>query len=280
MGYQDAMITVLRHAGRCQSTQDRYCAEFRRFLDWVGTEFPMRIERSDVLGYLDEVGKTTPFGRRLAHASLRFFYVNTVNRPELVEGIPWPRQVPSLRQAPPWSDVVKLLQAVEDPVSHAATSVIAGAGLRVSEVCELQVSDIQTHRDHQGRALDSGVIVVRHGKGNKGRLAPLTPTLVQTLRTYYREVRPQEDLFTELKLGKRLTPRRLRKRLKEAAQQCGVVHYRPHELRHAFATTMLEQGVDLKTLQTALGHKRLTSTSVYLHIRRDRLSAMPDLLSI
>jgi site-specific recombinase XerD len=58
-----------------------------------------------------------------------------------------------------------------------------------------------------------------------------------------------------------------------------VTRHRPHELRHTFATTMLERGVDLATLQAAMGHQRLSSTLVYLHVRRDKLAAMPDLLA-
>ena len=279
MTLQDAMLAVLRHAGRRPSTQKAYCREVRRFLAWLGHDRPLRALRSDVVRYLDEVGGRTVYGRRMAHAGLRFFFVHAVNQPGMMAGIPWPRHGRSLRKAPPWSDVEKLLRAIADPVCRAAACVIASAGLRVSEVCALHVEDVQTQRDRRGRALDHGVLLVRHGKGDKERLAPLTPALVRALRRYYRRIRPQDHLFPGAGPSQRLTPRRLRKQLREAGQRCGVTHHRPHELRHAFATTMLERGVDLATLQAAMGHQRLSSTSVYLHIRRDKLAAMPDLLA-
>ena len=280
MRLQDGMVAVLCHGGRCATTQKRYCSEVRRFLRWLGHDRPLRVSRADVVGYLGHIGDGAVSRRKMAHAALRFLYVHVVDRPEVVAAIPWPRVPRSLRSGPRWPDVRQLLRAVEDPVCRAALCVIAAGGLRVSEACSLRLSDVQPERDAQGRKLDRGVLVVRAGKGGKERLAPLSPRLLTALRRYFVAVRPTGVLFPNRTRTGPLHPNAVRLALRAACARCGLEEViTPHQLRHAFATTMLERGADLPTLQAALGHDRLSTTAVYLHVRRDKVAAMPDLLA-
>jgi integrase/recombinase XerD len=275
MRLQDCMIAVLRHGGRCLATEQSYCREVRRFLDWLGHNRPLRVCRQDVLAYLDHIGETSVCRRKMAHAALQFLYVHVLDRPAVVSGIPWPRIPRSLRFGPRWTEVPALLRAVTDPVCRAVLYVIAASGLRISEACVLRVSDIQPERDEHGHKLDRGVLFIRAGKGGKERLAPLAPTLLVALRHYFVAVRPTDFLFPNRSRTGHVVPKTVR----QACARLGSTPIiRPHQLRHAFATTMLERGADLPTLQAALGHQRLSTTSVYLHVRRDRLAAMPDLL--
>jgi site-specific recombinase XerD len=215
----------------------------------------------------------------MAHAALRFFYVHVVNRPEVMAGIPWPRRKRSLRTGPCWADVDKLLGEVTHPVCRAVLLVIVSAGLRISEACALRVEDVQTERDEAGRKLDHGVLFVREGKGGKPRFAPLSPTLQLELRRYYAAQRPQVDLFPNRSKTGHITPKIVRRELRVACVRAGLEKVvRPHELRHSFATTMLERGADLPTLQVVMGHDRLSTTTGYTKVRRDRIAAMPDLL--
>lgn len=277
---QDAMVAMLRHGGRALSTQEIYCREMRGFLKWLGHDRPLRARRPDVVAYLSLLGEGSVCRRRMAHAALRFFYVYTVNRPEVVEGIPWPRKRKSLRSGPRWHEVKRILAEVAEPRYSAMICVMAGAGLRVSEVCALRVEDVQTERDTAGHKLDRGVLVVRKGKGDKERLAPLSPTLREELRDYYRVMQPEGLLFPNERRTGAVRPKSVQKALREACERAGLKkHVTPHELRHTFATTMLEQGVDLLTLQEALGHSRLSTTAEYTHVRSDRIAAMPDLLA-
>lgn len=278
MRLEDAMIGVLRHAGRRPKTEVLYCREVRAFLAWFGANRPLRVRREDVMGYLEETGQRSVSRRKMAHAGLRFFYVHVVNKPEIVQAIPWPRVPRPLRSGPCWNEVRRLLQAVEDPVCQAVLQVIAAAGLRISEACSLRVSDVQSERDERGRKGERGVLLVR-GKGGKERYAPLSPTLLAALRGYFVAVKPEGVLFPNGSRQGPISAKAVRCELQRACARVGLKRsVVPHQLRHAFATTMLEQGVDLPTLQAALGHQRLSTTSVYLHVRRDRLAAMPDLL--
>lgn len=278
MRIQDAMTAMLRHGGRCQLTQKRYCWEVRRFLDSVGHDRPRRVCRQDVITYLDHVGQRSVWRRKMAHAALQFLYVRVLNRPYVVAGIPWPRVPRSLRCGPRWPETLALLRAVADPLCQALLSVTAASGLRISEACALRICDVQTERDERGRKLDHGVLLVR-GKGGKERLAPLSATLLRVLRRYFLAVRPTDFLFPNRSRKGHVTPDTVRKALREACTRRELTKtITPHQLRHAFATTMLERGADLPTLQAALGHQRLSTTSGYLHVRRDRLAAMPDLM--
>jgi site-specific recombinase XerD len=252
----------------------------KRFLEWGGHPFPLKVQRMDVLAYLEHLSGQSLHRRKMAHAALQFFYVRVVHRPEVVAGIPWPRIGRSRRSGPCWADVNRVLRLVKDPVCQVLLSVIATAGLRISEACGLQVADVQTDRDPDGHKLDRGVLLVREGKGGKQRLAPLSPTLLPVLRSYYAAVRPVGYLFPNPQRTGPIRPRQVRRALRDACQRAALpAHVTPHQLRHSFATTMLERGVDLATLQRALGHERLSTTAGYLHVRRDLIAAMPDLLA-
>ena len=276
---QDDMVVVLRHAGRSPTTQNQYCCEMRGFLKWLGHDQPLRVRRPDVVAYLAHLGELSVSRRKLAHAALRFFYVHVVNRPEVMAGIPWPRVKRSLRTGPCWADVDQILRAVTHPVCRAVLYVIAAAGLRISEACGLRVDDVQTERDHAGRKLDHGVLFVREGKGSKERLVPLSPTLQLELRRYYVAERPQGYLFPNQPRTGHIGLKLVRRELRQACERAGFPKIvTPHELRHSFATTMLERGVDLPTLQAVMGHDRLSTKTGYTYVRRDRIAAMPDLL--
>jgi site-specific recombinase XerD len=277
MSHKSATLNVLRHANRSQSTQETYCRELARFFRCLGHTDLIRIQRERLIAYLAEIGGRSIASRKTAHAALRFFFVCVVNRPELMEGIPWPRQPRSLREGPRWTDVLRLIEAVPDPVCRAVARVMAGAGLRVREACALRITDVRPEKDAHGRFLDHGVLFVR-GKGAKERLAPLPPCLLQALRAYYEQFRPTDFLFVARRGRGRVTAEMVRRELRLAAARCGIEPVTPHQLRHAFATTMLERGVSIATIQSALGHRHLSTTIQYLHIRHDTLAAMPDLL--
>ena len=123
-------------------------------------------------------------------------------------------------------------------------------GMRRAELCHLKVEDIDSERM---------VVQIRHGKGGRDRAVPLSPKLLETLREYWRWIKPKTYLFPGTVNGwradKPITPKVLWQACREAAQRAGIRKpVRPHLLRHSFATHLLEQGADLPTLQALLGH--------------------------
>jgi site-specific recombinase XerD len=147
------------------------------------------------------------------------------------------------------------------------------AGLRVSEVCRLQVVDLHSDR-HQ--------IHVVQGKGKKDRYTLLSPRLLEELRAYWRLYRPKDWLFPSKVYPERhITEDAVQRAFTEAVEAAGLPDRGGiHSLRHSFATHLLEAGVDLLTLQRLLGHSRLSTTTTYLHVRQARLDQVSSALDL
>jgi site-specific recombinase XerD len=122
------------------------------------------------------------------------------------------------------------------------------------------------------------VVHVRQGKGAKDRLVPLSVHLLAELRDYWRRYRPGTWLFAGPS-GERLCAGTVQRMIKRVLRRAGISKPATmHTLRHSFATHMLEAGIDVLTLQKILGHRHLTTTALYLHLRSDRLRQLPSLL--
>jgi site-specific recombinase XerD len=139
-----------------------------------------------------------------------------------------------------------------------------GAGLRVTEVCRLQVPDIDS---------EQMVLHVRGAKGGKDRLVPLSPRMLAALRRYWVKVRPTKScLFPGRRPDSPITKDAVRKVLKCAVRDAGLTkHLTPHSLRHGFATHLLEDGEDIRVLQSILGHSHIQTTAHYARVTTRRL---------
>jgi integrase/recombinase XerD len=148
-----------------------------------------------------------------------------------------------------------------------------GAGLRVSEVCQLHMADLLS---------DRGQIRIVKGKGQKDRYTLLSPRLLEELRAYWRVYRPLDWLFPSRVYPDRpLTPVAVERAFTIAVQRAGLPHRGGiHCLRHSFATHLLEAGVDLLTIQRLLGHSQLATTTIYLHVRQLRLDHVTSALGL
>lgn len=141
---------------------------------------------------------------------------------------------------------------------RAALMVAYGAGLRVSEVVALKVSDIDSQRM---------LLRVQQGKGQRDRYAMLSPRLLQVLRAWYRAARPTDWLFPGWRVNRHLTPASLQSACHDAARQAGLrKHITVHTLRHSFATHLLENGTDIRVIQVLLGHQCIDTTAHYTQV--------------
>ena len=193
-----------------------------------------------------------------AVCALRFFYQNTLHRKVEIERIPLPRYEKKLPVILSPVEVKALLEAPKNLKHRAMLATMYGAGLRVSEVASLKVSDLDRHRR---------VIWVRGGKGHKDRQVMLAAPLREVLAAYWRWKRPTDWLFPGAKPDRPIACNSVFQACQKAARRAGItkpVH--PHSLRHAFATHLLEDGVNLVVIQTLLGHGHLKTTAGYLHL--------------
>lgn len=203
---------------------------------------------------------------------LRLFYGVTLCRPEVVPFLPFarkPRRLPAVLSR---GEVLQLLAALPDERMRLLLRTAYACGLRVSELVRLRVSDIDSARM---------VLVVREGKGGKDRLLPLSPRLLEELRTYWRKYRPTDWLFPGKTGSGHLSGSAVQRVCHQAVLACGFrKKVSMHTLRHSYATHLLEAGTDLVTLQRLLGHGHLSTTARYLHVSDQHLRAAPSPLDL
>lgn len=241
----------------------RFAAHFGRSPDQLGKE-----EIRSYLVQLVEVRRVSWSWFNQAVCALRFFYRVTLDRGDIVPDIPYPRKSKRLPVVLSTDEVARLLSAVRHPKHRAVLSTIYAAGLRLSEALTLKVSDIDSERM---------VITVRQGKGRKDRTVMLSPQLLELLRSYAREVRPQDWLFPGSRPDQPLHPTAVQRVCVRARAAAGLVkRASAHTLRHSFATHLLEAGTDLRLIQTLLGHQSVTTTAIYTHVSAQRLQNTPS----
>ena len=203
-------------------------------------------------------------------AALRFFFVKTLRRPYLPDDIPFPKRQRRLPTVLSQDEAARLIDSASNLMHRAILMTLYGTGLRRAEVSSLKVLDIDSERM---------VIHVRHGKGDRDRDVLLSPKLLETLREYWRWMRPKTYLFPGMVNNWRadvpINHKVVWGAVKEAAERAGIKkRVSPHTLRHSFATHMLEAGADLRTIQMLLGHAKLADTTVYLHLSRRHLQSV------
>jgi integrase/recombinase XerD len=204
--------------------------------------------------------------------ALRFFFGTTLGRSDFLPLLAYgkkPRKLPCVLSA---EEVARLLDAARPGRDRVMLQTAYACGLRLGELLHMQVSDIDSPRM---------LVHVRQGKGQKDRLVPLSPQLLQELRTYWRCYRPQRWLFPNGVQQVPLCPGTVQRWMKRMVAQARLKKPATmHTLRHSFATHLLEAGVDVLTVQKILGHSSLTTTTRYLHLRDDRLRMVPSLLAL
>ena len=190
--------------------------------------------------------------------ALRFLFGVTLRRPQVVARLPFIREPRKLPVVLSPEEVARLLDAAPGLKYKAALSVAYGAGLRASEIISLKVTDIDSARM---------VIRVEQGKGRKDRYVMLSQHLLELLRAWWKQARPQGWLFPGQNRVNPLTTRQLNRACHVAAMTAEID--KPvslHTLRHSFATHLLEQKTDIRVIQVLLGHKKLDTTALYTRV--------------
>jgi len=208
-------------------------------------------------------------------SGLRFFFRTTLGRPAVVEMLPYGKRSKRLPVVLSVEEVAQLLETARPGRERILLQTAYACGLRISEVLNLQVTDIDSARM---------VVNVRQGKGAKDRQVPLSARLLGELRTWWSGHRTKPWLFPGMFGPSRQRPmnptsvQRMTKQIVTRAKLRKKASM--HTLRHSYATHLLEAGVDVVTLQKLLGHNSLSSTARYLHLSRRQMANLPDLLAL
>lgn len=265
--------------GLAENTCLAYVHDVEKLLDWLSAENidPLQVELDDLHRFaaaLMDVGiGITSIARILS--GVRSFYTFLLedgyiedDPTELLESPKRPERLPSVLTL---EEVEKLENAIdlsqpEGQRDRAVIEVLYSCGLRVSELCNLKLSDLY---------LEEGFMRVL-GKGSKQRLVPVSPRAIKELELWFADrchidVKPGEEdfVFVSHRRGKHLSRITVFHNLKVYAEKAGITKpLSPHTLRHTFATHLLEGGANLRAIQAMLGHESIGTTQLYTHIDR------------
>ena len=223
--------------------------------------------------FLTNERKLTPGSVLIAVAALRFLYKVSMKKDwTFNDVIPAPKKPQTLPVVLSPEEVLQFLGCVGSTKHRAILTTCYAAGLRISEAIHLKPTDIDSQRM---------VLRVEQGKGQKDRYVMLSPKLLETLRNYWRAIRPKGWLFEGDIAGQPIN----RSSVELACQKARRISrirkpITPHSLRHGFAVHLLESGTDVRTIQLLLGHRSLATTARYLRIATSKVCSTSSPLDL
>ncbi|MCK4359505.1 MAG: tyrosine-type recombinase/integrase [Candidatus Cloacimonetes bacterium] len=275
--FPNEYIETLQLKNYSEPTIKTYRLHFKMFLKYhqnTKLEAFTHEQIRQYLLYLVNEKKYSTSAQNQAINSIKFYYEKVLGKPVEKYYVPRPRKEKKLPQVLSENEVTIILKQIKNLKHKCIIYLIYSAGLRLTEVVHLKISDIQSDRKQ---------IFIRSAKGNKDRYVILSDIILNLLRRYYKEYHPKEWLF-EGRSGEKFSKRVIQKIFKAAVIKSGV--NKPatiHTLRHCFATHLLEHGTDLRYVQHLLGHKNLKTTERYTHVSKnaiDRIKSPLDVLKL
>jgi integrase/recombinase XerD len=268
------MLEELQRRNYSSETIRLYMSAVKEFAEQFGRS-PERLGPDEIRqhqNYLLKERTLSPKTVKARTSALRFLYVKTLKRPYMLEHIPIPKVPLKLPTVLTQGEVQRMIEGASHLLYRTIVMMLYSTGMRRGELCRLKVADVDS---------DRRVIHIHQGKGSKDRDVPLSPKLLETLREYWRWMKPQTWLFPGYVKGWRadvpMTDKVVWHACKQAAQQAGIEkRVSPHTLRHSYATHLLEAGADLRTIQFLLGHAEIKHTILYLHLSQKHLHAVTN----
>ncbi len=257
--FRQRMIEDMELHGLANSTHKRYIEGVRKLSRYYKRS-PEKIKEEEVrnfIVYLIRESGLAPDTIRVIFYGVKFFYMKTLGHDWKIFNIirlPKPKHLPVVLS---FEEVRRVLSHVRHPTYKMALTLIYACGLRLSECLNLKVEDI-----------DSSRMVLRvKGKGNKLRYIPFPKHVLQLLRNYWRLCRPHPWLFQSTHRQKPISTNSIQGAFRDARDQAGINKKATvHTLRHSYATHLLENEVDVRIIQGALGHNSSKSTEIYTHL--------------
>jgi len=257
----------LKVEGYSRKTIKTYLRELRKFVEYIRPRHPRDLDADDIRAYLlyliEEKGVSRSAVNQ-AISALKFLYVRLYGRDDAFADIRRPRSEHKLPQVLSRNEILQIVHTIQNPKHRLMIELLYAAGLRVSEVVNLRVRDVN---------LGELTLFVRAPrparesiKSNKDRITIFSESLRDALRRLMDGKQPGDWLFPSRR-GGRLSTRTVQQVFARAVKESGVQkEVSCHDLRHSFATHLLESGVDIRYIQELLGHARLETTRIYTHV--------------
>ncbi|MEM2874085.1 MAG: tyrosine-type recombinase/integrase [Candidatus Nanoarchaeia archaeon] len=255
------LATELKLRGFSAQTVKAYSYHLQKFFEFA-KKTPQNVTNDDARAFLAHLVTDKGLSVRsmaLAKAAIRFYFENMLKQPvDLPKRLKIPKKVPIVLTK---EEISRLIEVAENPKHRLLVELMYSAGLRVSEVVNLKVRDIQ---------LDENIGWVRSGKGAKDRFFNIAKGLRQRLEKEIVGKKPDEFLFSGK--NEKLSVRAVQAAIQKLAEKAGIKkEISPHTLRHSFATHLLEAGVDIRKIQELLGHADLSTTQIYTKVSATEL---------
>lgn len=242
---------------------DKFCSHFGKMPDELG---PEEIRQYQIFLVDEKKASWSSFNQ--AVCALRFLYEVTLGKPWGIKHIPFGKRPKKLPVVLSDQEASRLIECTHNLKHRMVLLCCYAAGLRLAEATHVKVADIDGQRAQ---------IRITFGKGNKERRVPASPRLLDALRDYWKIRRPNNYLFPGRTPDAPLSSPTIQKACRLSAALAGIKNIvTPHTLRHSYATSMLEAGVDLLTISKLLGHSSFVTTMIYLHVRRQHFDRSPS----
>lgn len=251
-----------------QSTVRTYCNEFHIFLETLKNKAAKELTPAQLQRYILYCINTLKLRENTVHSrmnALKFYYEQVLHKEKMFFEIPRPKRPLILPKLLNETELRKLFNALTNKKHKAMLFTCYSAGLRVSEVANLKLQDIDSKRMQ---------IFVERAKGKKDRYVNLSPILLDILRSYHKEYEPKPKLylFESEQTRDGYPTRTIQQIFSNAKQKAGIrKEVGIHSLRHSFATHLLDKGTDIKYIKDLLGHFNIKTTERYLHVSKEKL---------
>jgi len=260
------MIDEMTIRGFSVKTQEAYISAVAGLAGYY-KQSPEQISKQmvkDYLLYLMKEKQRAWNSCNVVVSGLRFFYTHTIGKKWVSLSIPPRKKVRRLPEILSKEELEKLFGALSNQKHRTLLMTTYSAGLRVSEVIGLKVTDIDSKRM---------MIRVQQGKGKRDRYTILSERLLKELRIYWKMYQPAQWLFSGPDKNRPLTDRSAQAIYNNAKEKAGIEKGKGiHTLRHCFATHLMESGVNIRTIQTLMGHTSIQTTMIYLQVTRKQIS--------
>lgn len=275
---KEYLLQLVVEKGASANTVEAYRRDLERLRRWSGARPLELLRREDLSAWLRHLAEQGLSARSVerAIAAVRGFYrfllIDGHRTDDPTADLVRPRSSPALPHALHIEEVERVLAApsedsLEGLRDRALLELLYATGLRASEIINLAPADVD---------MDRGLLLVRSGKGQKGRHVPFGRSAQEALARYEERLkRPARAYLFVDERGRRLTRQHVWRIVRRWADQAGV-QATPHTFRHSFATHMMERGADCRSVQMLLGHSDLAATQIYTHVTSARLRAVYD----
>jgi len=253
------------------STKATYKVCFLQF--YYSKHFSNPIRRENILEYLYDLslsGKSLSTQNQSINA-IKFYLEKVLKLDREYYFIDRPKKEKRLPVVLNKSEVANIINQITNIKHKIIIKLIYGCGLRVGELCNLTIADVDSKRFR---------LHIRKAKGYKDRYVPITQNIIDELRKYYLKYMPKEYLFEGLSHDKKVSvpysQSSIRSIFKRACKKARIQKkVKLHSLRHSYATHLMEHGVDLRYIQTLLGHSSSKTTEIYTHVSQRKLENIP-----